>query len=61
MVIDTGTKKVLKENGLKLESLFIDEDTNTISLKIIDKETGRFQSFQLMWDLNEMKGSINDV
>ena len=61
MVIDTGTKKVLKENGLKLESLFIDEDTNTISLKIIDKETGRFQSFQLMLDLNEMKGSINDV
>lgn len=61
MVIDTGTKKVLKENGLKLERLFVDEDTNTIYIEITDKETGRSQSFTSYWNLNEMKGSINDV
>ena len=61
MVIDTGTKKVLKENGLKLERLFHGEDSNTLHLVVTDKETGRSQSFQLMWDLDEMKGSINDV
>ena len=61
MIIDTGTKKILKENSLKLERLFIDEDTNTILLKITDKETGRSQSFNYYWNLEEMKGSINDV
>jgi len=61
MVIDTGTKKIIKENGLKLERLFVDEDTNTIYIKITDKETGESQAFNFMWDLDEMKGSINDV
>ena len=61
MVIDTGTKKIIKENGLKLEKLFVDEDTNTIYIKITDKETGESQAFNFMWDLDEMKGSINDV
>ena len=61
MVIDTGTKKIIKENGLKLERLFVDDDTNTIYIKITDKETGESQAFNFMWDLDEMKGSINDV
>ena len=61
MVIDTGTKKIIKENGLKLERLVVDDDSNTIYLVVKDKETGESQAFNFMWDLDEMKGSINDV